>query len=74
VVLSGFLATTILVMAALTRLDRAWVAMRRRAGHDQLEGTLTRVVVISATLGILAFLLWYYVFAKAFILPFMPYN
>jgi hypothetical protein len=72
VVLLGFLGTTIVAMRGLTRLDRVWVALRRRAGHDQIEGALTRVVVASATFGILAFVLWYYVFSKAFILPFMP--
>jgi hypothetical protein len=72
VVLLGFLATISLAMAALTRLDRVWVDLRRQAGHDQAEGALTRVVVISATLGILMFLLWYYVLSHAFILPFMP--
>jgi hypothetical protein len=68
----GFMATTCFAMAALNRLDRTWVALRRRAGHDQREGALTQVVVVSATLGILAFLLWYYIFGHAYVLPFMP--
>ena len=72
VALLGFLATTILAMAALNRLDRFWVALRRRAGHDQAHGALTQVVVVSATLGLLAFFLWYYVLTHAFIIPFMP--
>ncbi|MEA2274010.1 MAG: hypothetical protein QOI98_2718 [Solirubrobacteraceae bacterium] len=72
VVLLGFLGTTIVAMRALAHLDKVWVALRRRAGHDQFEGALTRVVVASATFGLLAFVLWYYVFSKAFILPFMP--
>ena len=57
----GFVATTILAMAALTRIDRVWVALRRRAGHDQAQGALTQVVVVSFTLGILVFFLWFYV-------------
>lgn len=72
VALLGLLATVILAMAALARLDTVWVALRRRAGHDQLEGALTRVVVVSFTLGILLFLVWYYVLSTAFVLPFMP--
>lgn len=68
----GFVATTSLAMAALGRLDRVWVVLRRRAGHDQGEGALTQVVVVSATLGILLFLLWFYVLSKnAFVIPFM---
>jgi hypothetical protein len=68
----GFMATTYLAMAGLNRLDRTWVALRRRAGHDQKDGALTQVVVVSATLGIIAFLLWYYVLEQAYVLPFMP--
>ena len=72
VVLGGFLGTMVLAMSALNRLDRVWVTLRRRAGHRQVEGALTRVVVVSATFGLLGFLLWYYLFSDAFILPFMP--
>jgi hypothetical protein len=72
VALVGFAATVTLAMAALARLDRVWVALRRRAGHDQAEGALTQVVVVSATLGLLLFLVWYYVLTNAFVIPFMP--
>jgi hypothetical protein len=72
VALLGFLATTLLAFAALSRLDRTWIALRRRAGHDQAHGALTQVVVVSATLGIIMFLVWYYLIERAFILPFMP--
>jgi hypothetical protein len=72
VALLGFLATTALAMRALNRLDRVWIALRRRAGHDQVKGALTQVVVVSATLGIVLFLVWFYILSHAFILPFMP--
>ena len=72
VALLGFLATALLVMRGLVRLDGIWVDLRRRAGHEQAGGALTQVVVASATAGILAFLLWYYVLERAFIIPFMP--
>jgi hypothetical protein len=65
-------ATESLAVAALTRTDRAWVALRRRAGHDQRQGALTRAVVVSATFGLLAFFVWYYILTHAFIIPFMP--
>jgi hypothetical protein len=68
----GFLACTILTMRGLARIDLAWIAVRRRAGHDQRQGALTYVVVVSATLGIIGFYVWYYVLSNAFVLPFMP--
>jgi hypothetical protein len=72
VALLGFAASAFLAMRALAQLDQAWIALRRRAGYAQAQGALTQVVVVSATLGIGAFLLWYYLFSKAYILPFMP--
>ena len=72
VALLGFAVSAFLAMRALARLDETWIGLRRRAGYTQSQGALTQVVVVSATLGIGAFLLWYYLFSKAFILPFMP--
>lgn len=72
VVFVGFSVTTILAMRALHRLDRTWIKLRRYAGYDQAEGALTQVVVASATFGLVAFLIWYYVLEDAYILPFMP--
>ncbi len=72
VALLGFSLSAWMAMRGLARLDQAWITLRRRAGYAQSEGALTQVVVVSATLGIGAFLLWYYLFSKAFILPFMP--
>ena len=69
---AGFLATLWLLIRALTRIDALWVALRRRAGHDQAEGALTYVVVVSATLALVAFLLWFYVIGQAYLIPFMP--
>jgi hypothetical protein len=70
--LLGLLATIILAMAGLARLDALWVGLRQRAGHDQVEGALTRIVVVSFTLGIVMFFVWYYLLSTAFVLPFMP--
>jgi hypothetical protein len=68
----GFVATTILAMMALNRIDRFWIRLRRRAGHDQTHGALPQVAVVSATLGLVVFVVWYYALSKAFIIPFMP--
>jgi hypothetical protein len=72
VTFAGFVASTVVAMSLLTRLDEVWITLRRRAGHDQREGALTQVVVVSATLGIAAFVLWYYVIGQAYLIPFMP--
>jgi hypothetical protein len=72
VVLVGFLGTTVLTMSALNRLDELWVVLRRRAGHDQAQGALTRVVIVSATVGLLAFWVWFHIIEKAFVIRFMP--
>ena len=72
VVLFGSLATIILAMAVLVRVDKLWINLRRRAGHDQSEGALTKVVVVSFTLGLALFQVWFIVVEKAYVLPFMP--
>jgi hypothetical protein len=71
VALLGILATTLLTLAVLGRIDRLWITLRRRAGHDQPQGALTNVVVISATVAIALFMIWNFL-NKAFIMPFMP--
>ena len=73
VALFGILGSTTLLLSMLTRLDQRWVALRRRAGHDQKEGALNRVVIVSATMGIVGFYIWNFM-SKAFIMPFMPMN
>jgi len=70
--LLGFAVTTWLLMDGLGRLDMTWVALRQRAGHVQKGGALTQVVVIAATLGLITFLIWFYVLHTAFVLTFMP--
>ena len=74
----GFAGSTWLAMVGLHRLDRRWIAMRVRDGHAQREGALSRVVIVSATLGLLAFLAWFYFLGGLreghFVIPFMPTN
>lgn len=68
----GFVASVVVIARVLQRVDGYWVELRRRAGHQTTQGPLGQVVVISMTLGIAVFLVWYYLLSKAFILPFMP--
>ena len=72
VVLGGFLLTVIAVMKALARLDLVWVALRQRAGHDQRDGALNQVVIVSATFAIAGFWVWFHIIENAYIIPFMP--
>jgi hypothetical protein len=68
----GFVATVILLVAGLRRVDAVWIGLRRRAGYEQEDGALQEVVAITAACGIVAFMLWYYLFSHAYVIPFMP--
>jgi dolichyl-phosphate-mannose--protein O-mannosyl transferase len=74
VAMTGFIVTTILTMGMLNRADELWVRLRRQAGHDQKEGVLTKVVVVSAGIGFAAFYIWFHFVEQAFIIQFMPIN
>jgi hypothetical protein len=60
----GFVLTLFLVLSGL----------RRRAGYEQKEGALSQVVTVSATLALVLFTAWYYLFSHAYVIPFMPSN
>ena len=70
--LLGFTLSIILAMRGLLVVDGAWIALRRRAGRDQKDGALTRVVIASATFGLIGFFVWYYALSHAYVIPFMP--
>src|SRR3712207_3562600 len=72
VVLGGFLITVIAVLKVLARLDLVWVELRRRAGHDQREGALNQVVIVSATFAIVGFWVWFHIIENDYIITFMP--
>jgi hypothetical protein len=70
----GFVLTLFLALSGLRRLDRGWIALRQRAGYEQKEGALSQVVTVSATLALITFTAWYYLFSHAYVIPFMPSN
>jgi ABC-type nitrate/sulfonate/bicarbonate transport system permease component len=72
VAFGGFFLTLALTMDALNRVDRGWVDLRRKAGHDQRQGALTQVVVVTTTFALIAFWIWFHILSNAFIIPFMP--
>jgi hypothetical protein len=50
-------------LAAMKRLDQAWILVRRAAGHDQTEGVIGRIFAVSAAIGVVLFTIWLLVFA-----------
>ena len=72
VAFGGFFVTILLTVRALGRIDRIWVDLRRRSGHDQRQGALTQVVVVSMTAALVLFWIWFHIVEQAFIIPFMP--
>jgi hypothetical protein len=48
-------------LSVMLRADRAWVLVRRAAGHDQRTGTLSRIFAITALIGIPLFSFWFLV-------------
>ncbi len=55
---TGMIATMLGTLAVAMRLDHAWKIVRRAAGHEQKNGLLERIFVISMVIGGTAFLIW----------------
>lgn len=60
---ASMLAALFLGLAAMKRLDQAWILVRRAAGHDQREGVIGRIFAISAAIGVVLFTVWLLIFA-----------
>jgi hypothetical protein len=43
------------------RLDRAWKIVRRASGHEQKDGMLERIFVISMAIAGIGFVIWFLV-------------
>jgi hypothetical protein len=54
----GLLASLMLTLAIATRLDHLWRLLRRAAGHDQREGALGRIFMVTAVVAGIAFTVW----------------
>jgi hypothetical protein len=48
-------------LALLRRLDRAWILVRRAAGHDQRTGALGRIFAATAAICGVVFTFWFVV-------------
>jgi hypothetical protein len=57
----GILASLLITLAVLVRLDRVWRLLRRAAGVDQREGALVRIFAVTAIVALVLFSLWFWI-------------
>ena len=55
----GLVGTLILTLSVATRLDGVWKLLRRAAGHDQRDGALARIFVVTAIVAAAGFTAWF---------------
>lgn len=61
-ILVAFVGLLLMLLGALSiekRLDRAWILVRRAAGHDQRSGVLGLIFATTAAVGAIAFAAWF---------------
>ena len=54
----GLVGTLILTLVLATRLDHVWRLLRRAAGHDQRDGALGRIFMVTAIVAAIGFTFW----------------
>jgi hypothetical protein len=54
----GLIGSMILTLMLATRLDHLWRLIRRAAGHDQRDGVLGRIFMVTAIVAAIAFTFW----------------
>jgi hypothetical protein len=52
-------------LAALKRLDWAWILVRRASGHDQRQGMMARIFTVCCAVGASGFGIWLIFFSGA---------
>lgn len=55
----GMLASLLVTIAVMNRIDRAWKLVRRAAGYDQRTGAIEWIFVVSVTIAVSIFLVWF---------------
>ena len=55
----GMIATLMLGLMVMRRLDEAWILVRRAAGHDQRSGVIGRIFAITCIVGASIFTFWF---------------
>jgi hypothetical protein len=59
VAFAGMIASLMLTLALLVRLDAIWKVVRRASGIDQRDGALPRIFMVTAIVAVLAFGVWF---------------
>jgi hypothetical protein len=54
----GLIASLLVTLAIAARLDHLWRLLRRAAGHDQREGVLGRIFMVTAIVAAICFTVW----------------
>jgi hypothetical protein len=54
----GLLGTLILTLMLASRIDHLWRLVRRAAGHDQREGMLARIFMVTAIVAAVIAVFW----------------
>jgi hypothetical protein len=54
----GLIGSLLVTLAIATRLDHVWRLLRRAAGHDQREGVLARIFMVTAIVAAIGFTVW----------------
>jgi len=55
----GLIGSLIVTLVVATRLDHLWRLLRRAAGHDQRDGVLGRIFIVTAVVAATAFTAWF---------------
>jgi hypothetical protein len=56
---AGLVGSLILTLVLATRLDHLWRLLRRAAGHDQRDGVLGRLFMVTAIVAAAGFTVWF---------------
>jgi hypothetical protein len=59
VAFAGMIATLMLTLALLVRVDTIWKIVRRAGGIEQRDGALPRIFMVTAIVAALAFGFWF---------------
>jgi hypothetical protein len=54
----GLIGSLLVTLAIAARLDHLWRLLRRAAGHDQREGVLGRIFMVTAIVAAIGFTVW----------------
>jgi hypothetical protein len=63
VAFAGMIASLMLTLVLLVRLDAIWKVVRRAAGIDQRDGALPRIFMVTAIVAVLVFGFWFLIIA-----------